>query len=90
MGIILPAHTVKTLEIQQPDPAGSRYDQGMNSSGEEKWRGAGNHSFYLSGQTPLLQAAGNTIFCRLSGGFRFSAEINAQLHNAPPEHCCAC
>ena len=44
MGIILPAHTVKTLEIQQPDPAGSRYDQGMNSSGEEKWRGAGKHS----------------------------------------------
>ena len=52
MGIILPAHTVKTLEIQQPGPAGSRYDQGMNSSGEEKWRGAGNHFFISVGENP--------------------------------------
>ena len=47
MGVILPAHTVKTLEIQQPDRADSRYVQGKNGSGEEKWRGAGNHSFFI-------------------------------------------
>ena len=47
LGIILPAHTVKTLEIQHPDPAASRQEQGMNGSGEEKWRDAGNHSFYI-------------------------------------------
>ena len=47
MGIILPAHTVKTLEIQHPDPAASRHEQGMNGSGEEKWRGAENLSFFI-------------------------------------------
>ena len=46
---------------------------------------------YLSGEDPRFYKRRVKQYpARLSGGFQSPAEINAQLHNAPQEHCYAC
>jgi hypothetical protein len=45
MGIILPAHTVKTLEIRQPGPADFRYDRKCAAPVKRKGGGA-DHNYY--------------------------------------------
>ena len=45
----------------------------------------------LSGEAPRFYKRRVKQYpARLSGGFQSPAEINAQLHNAPQEHCYAC
>ena len=46
---------------------------------------------YLSGEDPRFYKRWvNQYPARLSGGSQSPTEINAQLHNAPLEHCYAC
>lgn len=48
MGIIQPAHTVKILRIQQPDPVDPRDDRGVTGKGKGKGRGADKQFFPVS------------------------------------------
>ena len=48
-------------------------------------------TFYLSGEDPRFYKRGIDQYpARLSGGLQSPTEINAQLRNAPQEHCYAC
>ena len=51
----------------------------------------GRGTIDLSGEDPRFYKRGIDQYpARLSGGLQSPTEINAQLHNAPLEHCYAC